>query len=152
MTFVRVNQLEQFLELWPFLLEGLEPLNASCGGRREIAKETYFKILLQAALGRPDLSLLGLMVDDTGKPLCYGVVLENTPMYAPKTLLCYAVYSNGNNHLAVRKMLRQAEKWAKQHGYVEIQAASRRFSGAVTRLFERQWEFEKDCIVFRKRI
>lgn len=148
--FIYLTELDQFLDWWPFFLEGLPLLNSSTGGRGGIPEERFFKILLQIALGNMKNGAVLVVCSKNGKPLAYTVLINNTAPFDERSALCYALYSNNKCAGVVKQLHVEVLKWCRLNEYVKLYAASKRITGSAVRLFEKKWGFQKDSLVFSK--
>ena len=150
--FTWLKSLSEIQTHWDFFLEGLTNLNDPHGARGDLTPVQFFQMLLYAVEKHPHHGGVGLLTSKNGKPLGYGVVLDNTEPFCRKSVVVYAVYSNGKCATTTVELLANAERWAREHGFAEMQACSRRINGAAIRLFEKKWKFRRICLVFHKEI
>lgn len=137
---------------WDFFREGLASLNDPHGARGDLTELQFFQILLYAIAKHPRQGGVGLLTSKNGKPLGYGIMLEDTEPFCKRSAVVYAVYSNGKCATTTEELLENAERWARTEGFVELHACSRRINGAAIRLFEKKWKFKRICLVFRKEV
>lgn len=150
---VRVETLKQLVEEWPFFLEGLEALKESIGSK--MTPNRFFKLLLSIVSGDESAGCVFLGKSKNDKNAGYLAAIENTEPGCDKSLLVCAGYCRGQGQTFdtnSRMGLAMLEKWAKERGYVEIHAGSRRITGAAMRLFERKWGFKRASITFKRSI
>lgn len=141
-----VDWLEFFREGWENIVK------PECA--RDIATyESFMKMLFHVASLPEDEGAVVLFTSKNLKPLGFYILCDNTERFAEKrSLLIYAGYSNGKYAGAARESIEYIERWAKEHGYSDLQAHTRRMTGAAVRLYERKLGFEMMSWVFRKNI
>ena len=149
---VVITSLPELLAHWPFLLEGLAVLRNPQGARGDISPETFFRICMHTVDKGMTYGLVALLTSTNDKPLGFGVMFENTEPGCQKSAIVYAVYSNKKYKHASKELLSFAEGWSRANDFKQIQACSRRFSGAAFQLFEQNWGFRRACVVFTKAV
>jgi len=143
---------QDVIDWWPFFLEGLHELNQLPDKEDRVTPEEYLQTILHTATLPTDLGLVGVITSKNGKPLCYGVVMNNTVRFRRKSCCVYAVYSTKQARAVVRFALEYFEKWARENGYSVIHAFSPCMNGSRFRLFEKHWKFRRASILFTKNL
>ena len=148
---LELTTVEAIFANWPFFLEGLEELNKLPREQDKLTPETLLKTVLHAAEGTAQGNGLVLLVtSSTGKPLFWGVGLNNTALFKKSSFVVFAVYSNKKAKGVVTFAMEYLERWAKARGYSQLQAFTPSFNGSRFRLFEDVWKFRRAAVLFIK--
>ena len=147
----RVCSVDDTVRWWPFLAEGLAVLNQIPKDGAGITKEAFLSTVVTATAD-PERNIVAVVKSKNGKPLHFGIVVDNSLLLSPPSLLIYASYSNGKSKTVTKWALQWLEDWAREHGYAQLEAFSMRITGASFRLFERGWGFRRKSVLFTKTI
>jgi hypothetical protein len=150
--YLYLTKIQEVFTHWPFFLEGLGQLNTLVGCMDPITEEVLLKTLLHAVDRYPRDGLVVVVTSKNDKPLLWGVALNNTALFKPRSCVVYAVYSNNKAAGVVSSAIQCLEQWARENEYVNIQAFSPSFNGSRIRLFERSWKFRRAAIMFTKKL
>ena len=146
-----LTTVKEIFEHWEFFLEGLSELNKLPRESDRLTPESLLKTVLFAADATARGNGLVLLVTSSnGKPLFWGVGLNNTAMFKSPTFVVFAVYSNKKAKGVVTFAMEYLEKWAKAKGYSQLQAFTPSFNGSRIRLFEDVWKFRRSAVLFTK--
>ncbi len=147
-----ITTVHEFLDLWPFLLTGLQETKKVFEGRCGVPEERFFKTLLHIISGPRSQGAVLIMESFKGNKAGYAVVMNNTkPLEEEeRSLLIFFAYFKGNFGINSMEGLREVEKWGLSKGYNKLCACSARINGAAMRLFEKKFNFKRDKISFVK--
>ena len=150
---VDIRQHEQVVEYWPFFSQGLAELNATMApGDTPVSGEVFLRLLFKVVHMGQARGRVTVLVNKNAQPLAFGIVYDNTEALCRRSAIVYAVYSNHQCPTAVTELREEAERWARECGYAELHAVSRRINGATFRIFERQWGFRRTAVIFKKEL
>lgn len=149
---IYINTIESLLKHIDFIAEGWKELRKPYGAGLCITFEDYMKVLFRVASGPREGGCIILYTSKNDKPLGYVVVFDDTETGGPRSCIIYAGYSNGRYVGASEEAIEVVNKWAKQFGYKEIHAQSRRIGGASSRIFRRKLGMRALCIVYSKEV
>ncbi|HEY6018597.1 MAG TPA: hypothetical protein VIY48_01500, partial [Candidatus Paceibacterota bacterium] len=86
---VKIQDYDELIEVWPFILEGYPQLVAADGANMtDLTKEELFKTCLELAV-RPEKGFLGVLVNKKGLPLGYIAAHDTTIAYRPRELTVF---------------------------------------------------------------
>lgn len=149
-----VNDYKTFLEVWPFLLEGLEATKKNCEDNiPDVTADTFFKTLLSIALEEFH-GVIMILQSKNKKLLGFIVLVNTTAMYEPRTLTIYIAYSTGKCPSTIHELRYEGFKWARENTFERVRALSfrvkpmSRLSGAVRRYFYKTLGLRERCVVF----
>lgn len=149
MRVVDVQSIATLMKFWPFMLEGLKRLNESAF--RAVDKDTLFRVCVDVVTGGSNGKLL--ISVENGNPMSYCIGFENTSRYSPiRTVLVYAIYSNGLKRGATGLVLGDFEKWAKSEGMVESHGNSQRVNGGAKKLWDTQFGYKTRSMLLVKQL
>lgn len=144
----QLDSAQAVLEETALLFEGWKVLCDRKGARADVAWDDYLQRLLAIAAG---LYVGATFVFYAGeRVLGYTVVVEDTESRNYPTLFIYAGYSKGYPADGGKMAVDFVCKWAKQSGYKEVRAQSRRINGAAMRYFRKVLGFTTLSVVFKK--
>jgi hypothetical protein len=150
----KVDTYQKLLDLWPFLLEGLDATKANCEDNiPDVTNDIFFKTLLAIATNVADGVILVLQSKNY-KNLGFIVLVDTTAMYEPKTVTVYIAYSNAKCPSTIHELKFEGYKWARENTFVRVRALSfrvkpmPRLSGAVRRYFSKTLGLQERCVVF----
>lgn len=145
-----LRTLEDVQEYGPFLTEGWQALKDPSRARCDIDLWDFFQRVVYIACGPKEAGAVIVFLSKNNKPLGFMVLQDNSESLSRRTVLIYAGYSNGRYAGAPEASIEYVEKWAREQGYHEVQAQSRRINGAAMRLFKRKLGFSPVSMTFRK--
>lgn len=146
-----LSSVSEVFQLWDFFLEGLAELNKLPRKQDQVSEDTLLKTLLHATeVSKNGDGLVLVVYSSSGKPLFWGVALNNTPLFKARTCVVYAVYSNKKAKGVVSTALDYLESWARRNRYTQLQGFSPCFNGSRFRLFENVWGFHRAAILFTR--
>ena len=133
---------QEVIDLWPFFLEGHKALNDPLGARGEMSVDAYFRCLTQVAAASNQDGFVLLITSKNDKPLGFGVVVDGTDMWHEKRIaLGQLMWSNGKSPNLCVDIAEATVEVCRQLGFERLYTASRRSSGAATRLFQTRMGF-----------
>lgn len=147
---VQVESLDKLLAQWPFVLSGLESLNATLDGEELVDTEAFFRVHLDIAAGHRRGAIF-LLTSKNDKPLGFVTAHDATSAYRrSRTLWVYCIYSNDKKQGAAKMLFDRVEKWGRDEGFTEIRSESARTSGASIRWCRSTFGLQLSKMVFRK--
>lgn len=150
---IRLRTLQDILQWWNFLREGVEQINdGQPWDEARLPEETLFKRFLHLTELRDDEQLMVVFTDELNNPLGYGVAYDSTPRFYKRTLKIFCGYSNHKSPLFSRQIFNHIEKWAKENNYHFVTFSTARTSGATYRVFERKYKYRRLALTFFKEL
>lgn len=147
---IHLTNVQQVIAAWPFLVNGWRELCSPEKGRSDLSEGEFLTMLLRIQGMGPNDGLIALFTSKNDKPLGYMVVMNDSETPHRRTALIYLGYSNGLYTQAPIVATEYVERWAKERGFTELHAQSRRLSGAAMRLFRKKLGFQPMAVVFSK--
>lgn len=149
---VHVTTVPQLLEHWGFIRAGWQELALANKARTGLTESECLTMMLRVLTLGPDDGLLVIFTSQNDKPLGYMAVMNDSETPERRTALIYLGYSTGKYLNAPVVATEYVEQWAKDRGFSELHAQSRRLSGAAMRLFRKKLGFEPMAVVFSKKL
>lgn len=141
-----IDNIEFFKEGWTMITR------PECA-RDVFSWDGFLKTLLHVASLDECNGAVILFTSCNDKPLGFYVLCDNTEIFSDhRTVLIFAGYSNGKYEQAPLASIDFVEKWARDRGFKEIHAHTRRMTGAAARLYERKLGFTRLSWAFKKEL
>jgi hypothetical protein len=148
---VEIRTIDDLLEYWVFLKQGMVALNDPRGAKATYTDDTFLQLLLKV-FGMDEAGLIVVLQSKNGKPLAFGICFEAVDIMEERCFFVWAAYTNGKYKGGLQELCKYAETYARKRGIRCLKAATKRICGANIRLFERGWKFRREFMTFRKDI
>lgn len=149
----RLEGVRDVIANWHFLHEGLIELNSIVPENRHFSSASFLKLLCNTVDSGEKSGYVMIVRSKNNKPLFYLVAYDNSDEYhEASTVFIVAFYSNGKSKTASRFGLEALKKWARGHGYKELQGESSRINGSSFRYFEKYLGFRRCRVLFTQEI
>lgn len=147
---IRLRTVEDFLKYSSFFMEGFEVLSSKPEIKLLETSTQFTQTVLEACCSGEHTGYVNLLLSSKEEPLAFMVTTNTTMRFRPRTAFVYCVYSNNKCLTAPVDLFASVLKWAKNEGYEEIQAASRRITGAHKRWVKTKFNLEPHAIIYRR--
>ena len=129
----RIGTYDEFMAVWPHMLEGYEDLIAKSGANMsDLTIEEMFKTILELSV-YPERGFVGVLENKRGLPLGYLVAANTTLAFRPKELTLFVIWSNQKCPSTTRELMYELKGWATSQGFKSIKGRMYKRSGAGMR-------------------
>lgn len=147
---VQLMGAEDFTQWVEFLYEGWQSLASH--NRIGMTAEAFYKQVLKVVCGPPGDGAVFVVTSKNDKPLSFFVLIDNSESFEKESVVIYAGYSNGKSADVTTYGVEVAKIWARENGFQQLQACTRRLNGASARFFRKKLGFNPVSIMYSQQV
>lgn len=148
LTFLRIIRCAEIVRYWDFFARGFTFLSAYL--HYPYTLDLYRRIILK--LAKTPSAFVGVVLDDTGSPVCFGAAFDCTPLFATHKEYEIPFLYHQPAHLSATALLRtEFEKFCRREKVKRYYMTTTAFNGAAQKCFPR-YGFHRSHVVFKREL
>lgn len=148
MTVVRITRCKELCDHWPFFALALQFIEKYL--RYPYTYDTYRRIL-QRLVTTPT-AFVAIVLDDTGKPVCFGAAYDATPLYGTEKEYDIPFLYHQPTHLPAAALLRREfERFCRKHKVKRYFMTTTAFNGRAQECFS-SYGFGRSHVVYKREL
>lgn len=148
MTFLRITRCAEIVRYWPFFATGFGFISDYL--HYPYTLDVYRRIILK--LARTPSAFVGVVLDVSGNPICFGAAYDSTPIFATyKEYDVPFLYHQPSQIAATAVLRREFETFARKNGIVRYSMTATSFSRQTQDCFGR-FGLKRSHMVFKREL